>query len=161
MGHFCHICGRSRPNEKFSGRVHRTHVCKDCQRMPREKREWIERLAELYGFLHQSNISPKNLKRLQELRRHSDPEVATLAALILNVASVLPGKRSRWLKLAQRHRQLFYRAVGLLGVEYFQEMMAGHGDFESPLWKILNDYPDPCAKPSLPLVRLAPSRASR
>jgi hypothetical protein len=54
MGHFCRICGRSRPNENFSGRRHRDHVCKDCQRMPREQRDRIERLDELHGFLHQS-----------------------------------------------------------------------------------------------------------
>ncbi len=57
MGHFCRICGRSRPNEQFSGRGHRDHVCKDCQRMPHEKRDRIERLDELWGFLDQSHIS--------------------------------------------------------------------------------------------------------
>ena len=54
MGHHCRICGRSRPNEQFSGRGHRIHVCKKCQLLPREKRDRIERLDELHGFLHQS-----------------------------------------------------------------------------------------------------------
>ena len=31
-GHFCNACGRSRPNEKFSGKGHRQHICKDCKR---------------------------------------------------------------------------------------------------------------------------------
>ncbi len=30
MGHYCHICGRTRANEKFSGKGHKNHVCKDC-----------------------------------------------------------------------------------------------------------------------------------
>lgn len=30
MGHYCRICGRIRANEKFSGKGHKIHVCKDC-----------------------------------------------------------------------------------------------------------------------------------
>lgn len=30
MGHYCRICGRTRANEKFSGKGHKRHVCKDC-----------------------------------------------------------------------------------------------------------------------------------
>jgi len=51
MGHYCRLCGRVRANERFSGRGHRDHVCKDCQRMPREKRDRIERQDEILGFL--------------------------------------------------------------------------------------------------------------
>jgi hypothetical protein len=64
--------------------------------MPREERERIERLDELHGFLRQSNISRRNLARLETLHDHAELEVATLAVLILDVARVLPGKRSRW-----------------------------------------------------------------
>ena len=117
MGHHCRICGRSRPNEKFSGRGHRIHVCKECQRMPREKRDCLERLDELHGFLQQSMISRKNVARLKTLARHEDHEVAELAALILEIARVLPGKRNRWLKLARQHSPLFHRAVDHWGVE--------------------------------------------
>jgi len=38
-GHFCRICGRRRANEKFGGRGHALHICKDCQReLKREAR---------------------------------------------------------------------------------------------------------------------------
>ena len=57
MGDYCRICGRSRPNGQFSGRGHRIHVCKKCQRLPRGKRDRIERFDELHGLLHQSAIS--------------------------------------------------------------------------------------------------------
>jgi hypothetical protein len=30
-GHFCYVCGRTRPNEKFSGKGHSAHQCKDCK----------------------------------------------------------------------------------------------------------------------------------
>jgi hypothetical protein len=54
MGHSCRICGRVRANEKFSGRGHRQHVCKDCQRRPHEERDGIERMDELMRFLEPS-----------------------------------------------------------------------------------------------------------
>lgn len=31
-GHYCRICHRHRANEKFSGRGHASHICKDCHR---------------------------------------------------------------------------------------------------------------------------------
>ena len=139
MGHYCRICDRSRPNEQFSGRGHRIHVCKKCQRLPRERRDSIERLDELHGFLHQSIISARNVARLKSLTGHGDHQVAELAAMILEIARVLPGKRNRWLKLAQRHRPLFDRTVALLGVEFFQDLLARSGDFESPLWDYSNN----------------------
>lgn len=140
MAHYCRICGRSRPNEQFSGRGHHIHVCKECQRLPRDQRDRIERLDELHGFLHQSGISAKNVARLKSLTGHADREVAELAALVIEIARVLPGKRGRWLKLAQRHRPLFDRTIAFLGVEFFQDLLAGYGDFESPLWPMLEQY---------------------
>jgi hypothetical protein len=29
-GHYCHQCGRYRPNQKFTGQGHKKHLCKDC-----------------------------------------------------------------------------------------------------------------------------------
>lgn len=140
MGHYCRRCGRVRANERFSGRGHRDHVCKDCQRMPRQERDRMDRLDEILGFLQQSNISARNLGRLKQLCSHARPEIAELAALILEIGRVQPGKRNRWFKLARRHSELFERAVELLGLEFFQDLLAGHGDFDSPLWDILEEH---------------------
>lgn len=39
-GHYCRICGRHRANEKFGGRGHARHICKDCENaMKREARQ--------------------------------------------------------------------------------------------------------------------------
>lgn len=32
QGHYCRVCGRYRANEKFSGKGHARHICKDCAR---------------------------------------------------------------------------------------------------------------------------------
>lgn len=48
VGHYCKICGRTRPNEKFSGKGHRNHVCKDCSRRKVKK-----------SSNHEDEISPE------------------------------------------------------------------------------------------------------
>jgi hypothetical protein len=140
MGHCCRICGRTRANEKFSGRGHRDHVCKDCQRLPRAKRDHIEHLEELRGFLDQSHISAKNIARLEALSSKADAEVQRLATLILDVALVHPFKRRRWRHLAARHRDVFHRAVAILGPEFFHEVLMDYGDTGGPLWDALEEY---------------------
>jgi hypothetical protein len=69
-----------------------------------------------------------------------DRQVAESAALILEIALALPGKRNRWLKLARFHRPLFDRTVAFFGVEFFEDFLSMDGDFESPLWEILEQY---------------------
>ena len=92
------------------------------------------------AFSQQSNISVKNVARLKSLAGHKDPQISNLGALILEIARVLPGKRNRWLKLAQRHRPLFDQSVALLGVDFFGRPARWYGDFESPLWHYLEEY---------------------
>jgi hypothetical protein len=96
MPHSCRLCGRRRANERFSGRGHRIHVCRDCQALPKEERRTIEARREIEGFLfHQSHISNRNLERLRELTRSNDPAIVKTAAVVLQVAVVAPYKRKR------------------------------------------------------------------
>lgn len=30
MGHYCRSCGRTRANEKFTGKGHKKHICTEC-----------------------------------------------------------------------------------------------------------------------------------
>lgn len=109
MGHYCRMCGCVRPNEKFSGKGHRIHVCKDCSRLPKEERRRRELEEEIGGYLHQSNISKKNLARLSELVASEGPDIAKLAAVVLEVGKVKPGKRKRLSFLARNHSDLIDR----------------------------------------------------
>jgi ribosome-binding protein aMBF1 (putative translation factor) len=68
-GHYCRICGSLKPNEAFSGKGHRVHVCEKCARLPKEKREEIERTDEIFNYLRQSHISDKNVSRLRKLAK--------------------------------------------------------------------------------------------
>lgn len=109
MGHYCRICGRVRANEQFSGKGHRIHVCKRCQRLPKSERRAIEDRDDIFGFMSQSHISEKNVARLQQLAKSETPQVASLAAIVLEVARVTPYKRRRLKVLARNHRDLLRR----------------------------------------------------
>jgi hypothetical protein len=106
MGHYCRYCDRMRPNERFSGKGHRAHICKECQRIPKAERDSIDWREEIFGFLRQSSISLKNMARLQTLIEEADSETGRLAQIVLDVAGVKPHKRRRLKVLAEKRPDL-------------------------------------------------------
>ena len=115
MGHYCRICERTRPNEKFSGEGHRTHVCKDCARMPKSDRDALEQEDEIFNYLKQSHISAKNTARLRKLAASGNPRIAELAVIVLEVAQIKPGKKGR-LKVLGRERKDLLDALNRTGL---------------------------------------------
>ncbi|MFP4502382.1 MAG: hypothetical protein ACLFTT_15380 [Candidatus Hydrogenedentota bacterium] len=105
-GHYCRICGSYRPNEAFSGKGHRQHICKRCKRMPKAERDAIEHEDEIFGFMRQRNISKKNKARLQELTESPNAWTAKLARLVLQVAEIKPGRKRRIPFLWKKDRAL-------------------------------------------------------
>lgn len=106
MSHYCIICGRSRPSEKFNGKGHKNHICKDCAKLPKEEIENMEQMDEIFKYLEQSNISLKNISRLVKLSESTNAEVAECAAIVLEVAKVKPHKKGRIKFLAGKHRNI-------------------------------------------------------
>src|SRR6267143_5161291 len=116
MGHYCRICGRERPNEQFSGKGHRIHVCKRCKARPKSERQAIEDKDDIFAFLEQSHIYEKNVVHLERMAKSDNPQVASLAAIVLDVARVKPYKTRRLKFLAQKHPELLgkLRNTGLI-----------------------------------------------
>ena len=131
MGHFCRICGRLRPNEQFSGKGHRQHVCKICAGRPINERLAAAHRQELQGFLSQSHISRKNLKRLATLKLNADAEVCHLATIVGEIAVVAPYRRKRIGRIRDHHPELFSKMV-LTGLTETHEVF-GHEDGETLL----------------------------
>lgn len=52
-GHYCRICGRRRANEKFGGRGHALHICKDCQRELKREARQKRKAGETEVVLHE------------------------------------------------------------------------------------------------------------
>jgi len=108
-GHFCRICKSRKPNEAFSGKGHTIHVCKKCARLPKEQREEIECMDEIFNYLRQSHISDKNVSRLKKLATSPNEEIAKLAGIVLEVAKIKPYKRRRLKELARKNRNLLQK----------------------------------------------------
>jgi len=122
MGHYCRICGRERPNEQFSGKGHKIHVCKRCQARPKSERRAIEDKDDIFGFLEQSHISERNVARLERMANSDNPQVASLATIVLDVARVKPYKTRRLKFLAQKHPELLgkLRDTGLIPAHHWR-----------------------------------------
>ena len=119
-GHYCRICGRSRPNEKFSGKGHRNHICKECSRKPKSEINEIDQTEEIFHFLEQSHISKKNMDRLTILAESENEEISELAGIVLEVAKVKPYKKRRLKVLARERRDLLEKLdeTGLISAHY-------------------------------------------
>jgi hypothetical protein len=83
-GHFCWCCRRRRPNERFSGRNHARHLCRDCARLPAEEREYRQAELNIERLLHDGLYIPRR-KRAQFDRflAHPNARVRELAQRIL------------------------------------------------------------------------------
>lgn len=123
-GHYCWVCGRHRPNEKFSGKGHKAHICKECARIPVEERNRIEHTREIERYWEQKNISKKNLARLTTLSKSSTAEVAELAQVVLEVARIYPFRKRRISRIAKERNDLIHKLekVGLvIGWVYYDD----------------------------------------
>ena len=96
MGRVCDICGRERPHEAFGGgRGPRSHICNRCMQIPKQKRKLLEAELELAAFLAQTHISDRNISRVRQLSDSPYPQVALLAAGMLEVVSESPTLRRK------------------------------------------------------------------
>src|SRR5712691_8224062 len=106
MPHYCRHRERYLANERFTGRGHHQHLCKECSRRPKGEIQKADQLHEISGFLRQSHISSKNCERLAVLTASGDKDVSQLAEIVGRVASVCPYKRRRLKNLARKNREL-------------------------------------------------------
>ncbi len=120
MGHWCRICGSTKPNEKFSGKGHRNHICKDCTKKPKEERSAADQQDEIFGYLNQSNISKKNITRLEKLKSSQNEKISELASIVSEIAKIKPHKKRRLKFLARENKDL------LLKLEETGLIMAHH-----------------------------------
>ena len=109
MGHYCYFCGESKPNEAFSGKGHRQHLCRDCRSIPAaERKEW-ELFGRMHDLMDQSRISKKNVTWLKSLLEHSNESVRAHAQLLLALAEVAPYRKKRYQRIAQQSTKFYLR----------------------------------------------------
>lgn len=81
-GHYCKVCGRNRANEKFSGKGHAQHVCKDCAGEKRIAARMKRKAASV-------GLSPSAFELLQEFKSRQNP---TQAAHLARFFKTGPGQ---------------------------------------------------------------------
>ena len=142
-GHYCWVCGRHRANERFSGKGHARHICRDCSRNPTEIRR-LSNLNDLYGYLNQSRISPLNVARAQDLSQSPDANIRDLAQLVVKLGQVHPYKKRRLKNILQSDRELAGTLVRLLyGDELHEFEDDGAEDDCEAEWGEPADYCEP------------------
>ena len=112
MGNWCKICGKNLPHERFSGKGHKSHICKRCAAKPindKKSKQHISNknnvIEEIANFLIQQNISDKNMQRLEYIiSSTSNQQISDIAKVVLEVAKVHPRKKKR-LSFLQRERK--------------------------------------------------------
>jgi hypothetical protein len=83
-GHFCWCCGRSRPNERFSGRNHARHLCRDCARLPAEELQYRQAERDIERLLHDGVRIPRRKRpQFDRFLAHPNARVRELARRIL------------------------------------------------------------------------------
>jgi len=121
MGHWCRICGSIKPNEKFSAKGHKSHTCKECSRKPKEEIKKIAQTEEIFNYLGQSNISKKNISRLQKLTCSHHQEISEWVNIVLEVARIKPRKKRRLKYLTKENKDLLIKLKksGLIVARHF------------------------------------------
>lgn len=76
-GHYCKICGRVLPNEKFSGKGHANHICKECAKLPVEKRNEMIAVNRIMGLPFRLKKEQKNW--LEKMRKDPRKDVKDAA----------------------------------------------------------------------------------
>jgi hypothetical protein len=108
---------RARTSERTVFRQGPQNPCVQALQCQAEERApAIEDKDDIFAFLGQSHISEKNVVHLERMAKSDNPQVASLAALVLDVARVKPYKTRRLKFLAQKHPELLgkLRDTGLI-----------------------------------------------
>ena len=73
------VCGKIRPNEKFSGKGHAAHICKACAKKPREKQEEEIALHKIDRLYRYESLSRNNRRMLERYSQGPNPEISSAA----------------------------------------------------------------------------------
>lgn len=78
-GPFCIINGCYRANERFSGKGHIPHICKQCAKLPAEKRSVLQTLNRIENLPFY--LSRDQRSWLEKMRKDKREEVRTAAEM--------------------------------------------------------------------------------
>jgi hypothetical protein len=65
-GHYCWACDRCRANERFSGRGHARHLCRDCAKLGTDELTYRQHLRDIERCLTYDGIVRRKCRRFVE-----------------------------------------------------------------------------------------------
>ncbi len=84
-GHYCKICGERKANEKFTGKGHARHICKECQSLPDEVKADMVRCNDVMRLFGKYPFSRKDWELLEKYaKKYAKKESGQLAQSILD-----------------------------------------------------------------------------
>ena len=79
-GPYCWCCERRRPNEKFSGKGHSRHLCRECSRLGAKELAYRQTLRNLERCITWEGIIPrKRRKGFNQFLKHKDTRIRRAA----------------------------------------------------------------------------------
>ncbi|GHT37162.1 hypothetical protein FACS189435_1570 [Bacteroidia bacterium] len=86
-GHYCRICGCRKPNEKFSGKGHAKHICKEYYSLPQEKKNELQYINRIDRIAEKYPRSREDWEYLEKCARNTKyPEAAEFSQMILGMS---------------------------------------------------------------------------
>ena len=84
QGHYCYVCGEIKANEKFSGKGHAKHICKECCKLAPEEKDRKVLKTKLDHLLDYGQLSKQNKEFLNNTLHSKDPIIKEYAENIKN-----------------------------------------------------------------------------
>lgn len=86
QGHYCRICGEYKANEKFSGKGHARHICKQCQSLPEDVKADRVRCNEVERAAFKYPMSRQDWELLEKYAmKYKDKESGQFAQEMLDM----------------------------------------------------------------------------
>lgn len=84
-GHYCKICGERKANEKFSGKGHAVHICKECWPLPAEVQSDMKRIRDVERIFGKYPLSRQDWELLEKYaKKYADKESGQFAQSMLD-----------------------------------------------------------------------------
>jgi hypothetical protein len=76
-GQFCWCCARIRANEKFSGRGHARHLCRDCSKLGKEELAYRQAVRDIERLVDEriGVVPRKHRKSFERFLFHPDERI--------------------------------------------------------------------------------------
>ena len=86
QGHYCRICGEYKANEKFTGKGHARHICKECQSLPKDVQADMVRCNEVERAAFKYPMSRQDWELLERYaKKYKDKESGQFARDMLDM----------------------------------------------------------------------------